>query len=92
MPLPDNGRQFDNQAFRDWFVQLKIKNYNSSPTHPQAHGEAEVIDKTIFKMIKARLDHAKGIWAHPIGLQDNNENPNGGDPLCHSLWQRSFDA
>ena len=34
----DNGKQFDNDSFRDFCLQLGIKNHYSSPTHPQANG------------------------------------------------------
>ena len=40
--VSDNGRQFDNTPFRDFYEQLGIKNHYSSPSHPQANGQAEV--------------------------------------------------
>ena len=36
--VSDNGKQFDNDAFRDFCSQLGIKNHYSSPAHPQANG------------------------------------------------------
>ena len=36
--VSDNGRQFDNNYFRDFCSQLGIKNHYSSPAHPQANG------------------------------------------------------
>ena len=36
------GKQFDNSAFRDFYLELGIKNHYSSPTHPQANGQVEV--------------------------------------------------
>ena len=38
--MPDNGKQFDNHKFRDFYVELGIKNYYSSPAHPQSNGQA----------------------------------------------------
>ena len=32
--VSDNGKQFDNSAFRDFCSKLGIKNYYSSPAHP----------------------------------------------------------
>ena len=32
--VSDNGKQFDNDTFRDFCSQLGIKNHYSSPTHP----------------------------------------------------------
>ena len=40
--VSNNGKQFDNDAFRDFCSQLGIKNHNLSPTHPQANGQVEV--------------------------------------------------
>ena len=35
--VSDNGKQFDNSAFRDFCSGLGIKNHYSSPAHPQAN-------------------------------------------------------
>ena len=35
--VSSNGRQFDNDSFRDFCSQLGIKNHYSSPAHPQAN-------------------------------------------------------
>ena len=32
--VSDNGKQFDNSVFRDFFSELGIKNHYSSPAHP----------------------------------------------------------
>ena len=34
----DNGKQFDNSAFRNFCLELGIRNHYSSPAHPQANG------------------------------------------------------
>ena len=39
---------------------LGIKNQFSSPSHPQANGQTKVMNRTLLKIIKARLDEAKG--------------------------------
>ena len=36
--VSDNGKQFDNDSFRDFCSQLGMKNYYSSPAYPQANG------------------------------------------------------
>ena len=36
--VSDNGKKFDNSAFRDFYSKLGIKNHYSSLTHPQANG------------------------------------------------------
>ena len=58
----DNGKQFDNSAFRDFCSELGIKNHYSSSAHPQANGQVEVTNRTLLKIIKTRLEGAKGIW------------------------------
>ena len=60
--VSDNGKQFDNSAFRDFYTKLDIKNHYSSPAHPQANGQVEVTNRTLLKIIKTRLEGAKGIW------------------------------
>ena len=39
--VSENGKQFDNDAFRDFCSQLEIKNHYSSPAHSQAKGKVE---------------------------------------------------
>ena len=60
--VSDNGKQFDNNAFRDFCSELGIKNHYSSPAHPQANGQVEVTNRSLLKIIKTRLDGAKDIW------------------------------
>ena len=35
--VSNNGKQFDNSAFRNFCSELGIKNHYSSPAHPQAN-------------------------------------------------------
>ena len=58
--ISNNGRQFDSQGFRDFCSNLGIKNQFSSPGHPQANGQMEVTNRTLVKIIKTKLDDAKG--------------------------------
>ena len=60
--VSNNGKQFDNSAFRDFCSELGIKNHYSSPAHPQANGQVEVTKWTLLKIIKTQLEGAKGIW------------------------------
>ena len=62
MLVSNNGRQFDNSAFKDFCSELGIKNHYSSPTHPQANGQVEVTNRSLLKIIKTQLEGAKGIW------------------------------
>ena len=60
--VSDNGKQFDNSTFRDFCSGLGIKNHYSSRAHPQANGQVEVTNRSLLKIIKTRLEEAKGIW------------------------------
>lgn len=62
----DNGRQFDSQGFRDFCSNLGIKNQFSSPEHPQANEQTEVKNRTLLKIIKTKLDDAKGAWPEEL--------------------------
>jgi hypothetical protein len=59
--ISDNGKQFDNGPFRELCGQLNIKNYYSSPRHPQANDQVEVTNWTLLKQIKTRLKGAKSM-------------------------------
>ena len=50
--ISNNGKQFDNDAFRDFCNQLAIKNLYSSLAHPQANGQVEVTNRSLLKLIK----------------------------------------
>ena len=60
--ISDNGKQFDNAKFRDFCVELGIKNYYSSPAHPQSNGQAEVTIRTLKATLKTKLEDLKGKW------------------------------
>ena len=60
--VSDNGKQFDNDVFRDFCSQLGIKNHYSSPAHPQANGQVKVTNQSLIKIIKIWLEGTKGIW------------------------------
>ena len=64
--VSDNGKQFDNDSFRDFCSQLGIKNHYSSPAHPQANGQVKVTNRSLLKIIKTRLEGVKGIWPEEL--------------------------
>ena len=59
--VSDNGKQFNKDSFWDFCLQMGIKNHYSSPAHPQANGQIEVINRTLLKIIRTRLEGAKSI-------------------------------
>ena len=64
--VSDNGKQFDNSAFKDFCSKLGIKNHYSSLAHPQANGQVEVTNRSLLKIIKTRLEGVKGIWSDEL--------------------------
>ena len=60
--MSDNGKQFDNPKFRDFCAELGIKNYYSSPAHPQSNGQAKVTIRTLKVALKTKLEDLKGKW------------------------------
>ena len=60
--VSDNRKRFDKDTFKDFCSQLGIKNHYSSPVHPQANRKVEVTNRSLLKIIKTRLEGAKGIW------------------------------
>ena len=60
--VSDNGKQFDNAKFRNFCAELGIKNYYSSPAHPQSNGQAEVTIRTLKAALKTKLEDLKGSW------------------------------
>ena len=64
--VSDNGRQFDNESFKDFCSQLRIKNHYFSPAHLQANKQVEVTNQSLLKIIKTQLDRAKGLWPEEL--------------------------
>ena len=60
--MSDNGKQLDNPKFRDLCVELRIRNYYSSPAHPQSNGQAKVTIRTLKAALKTKLEDLKGKW------------------------------
>ena len=56
----DNGKQFDNPKFRDFYAEFGIKNYYSSPAHPLSNGQAEVTIRTLKAALKTKLEDLIG--------------------------------
>ena len=60
--VSNNGKLFDNAKFRDFCAELGIKNYYSSPAHPQFNGQAEVTIRTLKAALKTKLEDLKEKW------------------------------
>ena len=57
--MDDNLTMHFSKIFCEHF---EIQNHYSSPAHPQANGQAEVANQSLLKIIKTRLEGAKGVW------------------------------
>ena len=64
--VSDNSLQFDSKAFRQYCLDLGIKNRYSISAYPQGNGQAEAVNKVIFNGLKKRLDDAKGKWVEEL--------------------------
>ncbi|XP_071916083.1 uncharacterized protein [Coffea arabica] len=53
--ISDNGRQFADNPFRAWCENLRITQHFTSVEHPQANGQAENFNRTLFHGLKTRL-------------------------------------
>ena len=58
--VSDNGKHFDNMKFKNFCTELGIKNYYSSPAHPQSNGQAEVTIRTLKVASKTNMENLKG--------------------------------
>ena len=65
--ITDNGRQFDNQDFKDFCARFHIRHRLTSVGHPQSNGEVEVTNRTLLHGLKTRLNEAKGLWVDELG-------------------------
>ena len=60
--VSDNGKQFNNPKFRDFYTELGITNYYSSLAHLQSNGQVEVTIRTLKAALKTKLKDLKGKW------------------------------
>jgi hypothetical protein len=87
--VTNNRKQFDYEPFQKWCAEFYIRNYFSSPVHPQANGQVEATNKTIFKILKKKLGDRKGDWADDLlealwAYQTTRRTPTEETPLCSS--------
>ncbi|XP_076924710.1 uncharacterized protein LOC143587251 [Bidens hawaiensis] len=55
--ISDNGIQFANNPFREWCLQLKIKQMFTSVAHPRANSQVERANQSVVEGIKASLTY-----------------------------------
>ena len=62
----DNGSQFINFEFQDFYREWNIKLNFSTSRYPQTNGQAESSNKIIMVNLKQRLEQAKGRWVKEL--------------------------
>ncbi|GKB80656.1 reverse transcriptase domain-containing protein [Tanacetum coccineum] len=84
--ISDNGKQFQDNPFKDWCKKLCIRQHFASVKHPQTNGLVERANRSLGEGIKARLDERSKnwmeelphvLWAHRIMIKSSN----GGTPF-----------
>ena len=60
--VSNNVKQFDNLKLKNLCAKLGIKNYYSSPTHPQSNEQVKVTIRTLKAALKTKLETLKEKW------------------------------
>jgi transposase InsO family protein len=58
----DQGSSFMSHQVREFTESLKIKLLSSSPYYTQANGQAKSSNKTLFKLIKKKIEENPKRW------------------------------
>ncbi|XP_074323716.1 uncharacterized protein LOC141660626 [Apium graveolens] len=64
--VTDNGRQFDNAEFREYYDDNSIELRFTSVAHPQSNGQAEVANRIILDGLKKRVERSRKTWADEL--------------------------
>ncbi|GJR03238.1 reverse transcriptase domain-containing protein [Tanacetum coccineum] len=64
--ISDNGKQFNDNPFKDWCDKLNITQRFASVKHPQSNGLVERANRSLGKGIKARLGEGNKNWVEKL--------------------------
>ncbi|GJU78083.1 reverse transcriptase domain-containing protein [Tanacetum coccineum] len=64
--ISDNGKQFQDNPFKDWCEKLCIQQHFASVKHPQTNGLVERANRSLGEGIKARLDERSKNWMEEL--------------------------
>ena len=89
--ISDNEKQFNNDGFNLFCLDLAISTISSRLVNPQSNGQVKVINKIILRNLKARLEKSKSEWSRKpveqyMGLPHNEQNLYGRDSILDGLW------
>ncbi|GJW83007.1 reverse transcriptase domain-containing protein [Tanacetum coccineum] len=80
--ISDNGKQFQDNLFKDWCEKLCIRQHFAFVKHPQTNGLVERANRSLGERIKARLDERSKnwmeelphvLWAHRTMIKSSNK-------------------
>ncbi|XP_074337636.1 uncharacterized protein LOC141674832 [Apium graveolens] len=60
--ITDNGRQFDNEEFKEYCNDNNIELQFTSVAHPQANRQEEVANRNILDGLKKRVERSRNTW------------------------------
>ncbi|GJU11861.1 reverse transcriptase domain-containing protein [Tanacetum coccineum] len=81
--ISDNGKQFQDNPFKDWCEKLCIRQHFTFVKHPQTNGLVERENRSLGEGIKARLKARSNnwmeelshvLWAHRTMIKTSNED------------------
>ncbi|GJX07023.1 reverse transcriptase domain-containing protein [Tanacetum coccineum] len=81
--ISDNGKQLQDNPFKDWCEKLCIRQCFASIKHPQANGLVEKANQSLGEGIKARLgarnknwmqEISHVLWAHHAMIKSSNKD------------------
>ena len=58
--ISNNGKQFNNHSFMEFYAKLGIKQRFTLVEHLQSNGQVKLANRVILEGLKKRLDEAKG--------------------------------
>nr|GEX12950.1 reverse transcriptase domain-containing protein [Tanacetum cinerariifolium] len=64
--VSDNGKQFNDNPFKNWCEKLNITQHFASVKHPQSNGLVERANRSLGEGIKARLDERNKDWIEEL--------------------------
>ncbi|GJR02345.1 reverse transcriptase domain-containing protein [Tanacetum coccineum] len=79
--ISDNGKQFQDNPFKDWCEKLCIRQHFASVKHPQTNGLVERANRSLGEGIKVRWDERSKnwmeelpyvLWAHRTMIKSSN--------------------
>ena len=85
--VSDNGKQFDNEKFRNFCSELGIANRFATHAHPQSNGQVEAVNKIIKGILKKKIEEKKGARVDELpGVLSGTPTVPQVDELPGVLW------